>query len=166
MRDFFAFRRMVTTVVIQVVFWIGVIAAAVTGIALIVYGVAGMTDTEIDIEGFVRVTENGGIADVLWGAVILLGGPILVRIICELFILFFRINETLTDILQNQRESVAAPVAGLINTPDVAVDAASPEQVSDLRTQVTEELSTIRDEVESMSDDVREVRASVARDDD
>lgn len=75
MTDFLLFRRMLTPVLIVAVFWIGTGLCIITGI----------------VDFF---TEQG----VLKGLQVLIIGPILLRIICELCILFFRINETLTDI--------------------------------------------------------------------
>ena len=75
MIDFLTFRRMVTPLLIQVIFWVGVVASVIAGISVIVAHHA-------IVDGLVRIIV----------------GPLLVRIGCELLILFFRINETLTDI--------------------------------------------------------------------
>lgn len=80
MIDFLLFRRMLTPYLIQLLFWIGVFLCIVTGI--------------VDI-------YHHAIA---YGLEILLIGPILVRIFCELLILFFRINETLTDLKNTVQE--------------------------------------------------------------
>jgi len=72
--DFFAFRRMITPVLIQVMFWIGVIVCVVIGIGLLI--------------------SAGREA----GLLVLLLAPLYVRIVCEIMILFFRMNETLTEI--------------------------------------------------------------------
>jgi hypothetical protein len=39
-----------------------------------------------------------GSAPILKGLLVLLAGPLVVRIYCEILIIFFRINETLTEI--------------------------------------------------------------------
>ena len=75
MRDFLTFRRMLSPVLIQVIFWVGVVLCIFSGI----------------MDFF-----NGG--GIVAGLQTLILGPILVRIACELLILFFRINETVTDI--------------------------------------------------------------------
>ena len=82
MEDFLKFRKMITPVIIQILFWIGVAIAVIGALGMIVIG----------------VTSNGQGIMVLGGLVMLVLGPVVVRIYCELLILFFRMNETLTDI--------------------------------------------------------------------
>ena len=74
MEDFLAFRKMLTPIIIQIVFWIGVVFCVIGGLLAILYG-------------------NG-----LPGLIMLFLGPIIVRIYCEILILVFRMNDTLTDI--------------------------------------------------------------------
>lgn len=84
MRDFLAFRTMVTPVIIQVLFWIGVILCLITGAIMVIYGV-----TQV----------QGGQEHYLWkGVLLFVLGPLGVRVYCEILIIFFRINETLTEI--------------------------------------------------------------------
>ena len=78
-KDFLSFRRMITPLIIQVIFWIGVGVCVIAGLIEIATGMPSR----------------------LGGVVTLLLGPILVRIWCELVIVAFRINETLTDIRKN-----------------------------------------------------------------
>jgi hypothetical protein len=80
MTDFLLFRRMLTPVLVQLIFWLGVIACIFTGI--------------------VDIARN----QILAGLQILILGPILVRVFCEVLILFFRINETLTEIKNTVKE--------------------------------------------------------------
>ncbi len=75
MRDFLTFRRMLTPMLIQVIFWVGLVVCVLSGI---VYMASG--------HGLLKGLQT------------IILGPILIRIICELVILFFRMNETLTDI--------------------------------------------------------------------
>ncbi|MDP3182304.1 MAG: DUF4282 domain-containing protein [Desulfobaccales bacterium] len=82
MRDFMAFRTMVTPIIIQVIFWIGVVICVIAGIVYIGVG----------------VNQYDGGPNILKGLVILFLGPLTVRIYCEILIIFFRINETLTEI--------------------------------------------------------------------
>lgn len=83
MRDFLSFRRMITPIIIQIVFWLGVGLCLLAGLIMIVQG----------------ATSNfGGGAQVLSGLLLFFFGPIAVRIYCELLIIFFRMNETLTEI--------------------------------------------------------------------
>ncbi len=78
MFDFIFFRRMLTPILIQIIFWAALLFCIVAGF--------------VDIFG-----ENS-----VWNGIkILILGPIVVRMACEILILFFRINETLTDIKNN-----------------------------------------------------------------
>ncbi|MGC9393806.1 MAG: DUF4282 domain-containing protein [Anaerolineae bacterium] len=88
-RDFLNFRRMITPMIIKVLFWIGIGLSVLAGI-IVFFG------------GLVAGVSGGGFARILGG---LVGGPLImflgilsVRIYSELLILAFQINETLTDI--------------------------------------------------------------------
>ncbi|MCJ7520056.1 MAG: DUF4282 domain-containing protein [Anaerolineaceae bacterium] len=85
MEDFLKFRKMITPVIIQVLFWVGVAFSVIGALITMVIGLTG----------------NGQGYLVLVGLVYLVLGPALVRIYCELLILFFRMNETLTEIKNN-----------------------------------------------------------------
>ena len=82
MGDFLAFRRMITPIFMQIVFWIGVIGILVLGILAIVDGVSDESDA----------------GEVILGVLILIFGPIIWRVFCEIGILTFRIIETLADV--------------------------------------------------------------------
>lgn len=73
-KDFLLFRRMLTPLFIQIFFWIGVVVSIITAIV-----------------NFVHSQWLDGIQTLILG-------PIVVRVVCEFFILFFRMNDTLTDI--------------------------------------------------------------------
>jgi hypothetical protein len=81
--DFIKFQKMITPVIIQVLFWVG---AAVT----VLSGLFAMASS--------FGHYGGGAATFLSGLFIMLLGPVAVRIYCELLILLFRMNETLTEI--------------------------------------------------------------------
>lgn len=83
MRDFIDFRRMVTPVIIQVFFWIGVVGSVVAGLTLILGG------------GTAEMSQAEAIGA---GLLTLVFGPLAIRLYAELLIVVFRINETLTDI--------------------------------------------------------------------
>lgn len=90
MSDFWAFRKMVTPVIIQILFWVGVITCIIAGLVLIGMGIRhGPLLFDMGIS--TRQMK-------LWGALLLLLGPLAVRLYCEMLIVFFRINETLTEI--------------------------------------------------------------------
>ncbi len=72
MEDFLKFKKMVTPVVIQILFWIGIVACVIGGL----------------------LTMRNS---VIQGLLVLLLGPLGVRIYCELLIVLFSINDTLTE---------------------------------------------------------------------
>ena len=80
MNDFLTFRKMITPVVIQVLFWIGVLVMLIAAIVSFAQGTA---------------------ASVLSGLVMLILGPLMVRIYCELLIVMFRILDALREIQKN-----------------------------------------------------------------
>lgn len=72
MKDFLTFRKMFTPILIQIIFWVGVVACLVMGIRNIV------------------------IFDRLWmGIELLVVGPVVLRIVTEVILLGFRINDNL-----------------------------------------------------------------------
>ena len=81
MSDFWAFRTMVTPVIIQVLFWVGVMVCIIAGLVMIGMGL-----------------KLPGNQMVLKGVLLAILGPLGVRVYCEILIVFFRINETLTEI--------------------------------------------------------------------
>jgi hypothetical protein len=83
MEDFLKFRKMITPVIIQVLFWVGVAGTVIAALVVMALSFG---------------SSGGGAAQFLGGLVMLVVGPVVVRIYCELLILFFRMNETLTDI--------------------------------------------------------------------
>lgn len=84
--DFLTFRRMITPIIIQIIFWIGVALCVIGGLISIVTGAS---------------SDFGGGAQVLSGLLVIFLGPVITRVYCELLILMFRMNETLTDIRRN-----------------------------------------------------------------
>lgn len=84
MRDFWAFRTMVTPVIIQIIFWVGALLCLFIGAGMIFWGV---TNYQVDMGHYI------------WkGVLLFILGPLGVRVYCEILIVFFRINETLTEI--------------------------------------------------------------------
>lgn len=75
MKDFFTFKRMLTPVLIQVGMVLGMLVLVLTGFYGIFYQ-----------------------HDILRGGIIIVLGPIAMRLIAEFLIVFFRLNETMTDI--------------------------------------------------------------------
>ena len=91
MRDFLTFRRMITPIIIQIVFWLGVIGCVIAGIGMMLSASATsslLPQMPGPAQGFQIV---GGLGLIVFG-------PLVCRIYCELLILLFRMNESLTDI--------------------------------------------------------------------
>jgi len=82
MNDFLSFRTMITPVIIKIIFLIGVVCTVIAALLTML---------------------QGGV-NVLAGLIFLFVGPLLVRIYCEILIVIFRINETLTEIKQNTQQ--------------------------------------------------------------
>jgi Domain of unknown function (DUF4282) len=87
MSDFLAFRKMITPGIIQFIFWCEVIASIAVALYLFTSG---------DSEGFALP-----LSPKLMGVLILVLGPLLARIYCELLIVLFRIYESLRAIERN-----------------------------------------------------------------
>ena len=93
--DYLTFCKMITPMIVQTIFWLGVGICVIAGLISIVGGAGSYT---------------GGGMQVLVGVILLVVGPVVIRIYCELLILFFRMNETLTDIRASlQARGPAAP---------------------------------------------------------
>jgi hypothetical protein len=92
MSEFLSFKRMLTPAFIQVIFWLGVAFCVIGGIVMIANPIMPGQD--------------------VMGILLLLLGPIVVRIYCEIVIVLFRINENLTDIRNNQTLSAGRGVSG------------------------------------------------------
>lgn len=73
MEDYLTFRKMITTTLIQVIFWIGIAGCVILGL--------------------ISMSEN-----FFGGLIIIVFGSLMVRIYAELLIVIFRINDTLADI--------------------------------------------------------------------
>jgi len=82
MDDYLNFRKMITPVVIKVIFWIGVGLCVISGLIAIVTSFG----------------PYGDVSAIITGLVTMILGPVVVRIYCEILIIIFRINDTLTEI--------------------------------------------------------------------
>jgi len=97
MKEYLSFRKMITPVFIQVLFWIGVALCVIMGLVSIIGGAAA---------------RYGGGARVLAGLLTIILGPIFVRVYCELIMIMFRIYDVLLDIREGRRSApTAAPTA-------------------------------------------------------
>ena len=86
MSDFFSFDRMITPTIIKIVFWIGLVVTVLGGLIFLLAG-------------------NGGVR--FLGLLYLVLGPLGVRVYCELLIVIFKMNETLSSIERNTAGSSA-----------------------------------------------------------
>ena len=97
-KSFISFERMVTPVIIKVLFWIGLIVSVIGGIVIFFGGI---------IQGISNNAFGTIIGAFFGGPLVAILGVLVARIYCELLILFFRINETLTDIKKALTEQKA-----------------------------------------------------------
>lgn len=92
-KSFLSFERMITPIIIKILFYIGLIGSLLGGIVFFfTTAFAG-----IGYRNFGQIL-GGFILGVLGGALIIFIGALTTRIYAELLILVFRINETMTDI--------------------------------------------------------------------
>ena len=78
MNEYLTFEKMITPLIIQIVFWLGVVVTVLGGL------------TTMFTTSF------------FYGLMILVLGPLVIRIYCEITIIFFRIHDTLRDIRDSQ----------------------------------------------------------------
>jgi hypothetical protein len=84
--DYFSFRKMISLTFIQIIYVIGIIAIIIAGIRMISEG---------------SNSRYGGEEMILGGIGILTLGNIVWRVICEAWILFFRIAASVSNIEKN-----------------------------------------------------------------
>lgn len=84
-KDFLVFRRMVTPIIIQVIFWLLTAIVMIGGLVALIFG-----DGALDRAG-------GLFAFIL--------GPLFVRVFAEILIVVFRMNDALTEIRNNTDRS-------------------------------------------------------------
>ena len=83
MGDFLKFKKMITPFIIQILFWISVAGSIIMGLIFIIQG---------------ATARSGGGRMVFIGILYVLLGPLVARIYCELLIVIFSINNTLTEV--------------------------------------------------------------------
>ena len=97
MWNFLIFRRMITPVLIQILFWISEIAVVVEAIGRIT-GAQGRPAQRMNLPVPMQIVNQGWLSQRTEGILLLIIGPVVVRIFYELLILVCRLTETLTDI--------------------------------------------------------------------
>ena len=85
-KDFLVFRRMVTPILIQILYWLLTFATVVLAV--------------------IFINNANNLNETIMGFSALILGPLVIRIFAELGILGFRINETLTDIKINTERAM------------------------------------------------------------
>jgi hypothetical protein len=79
--DFLAFKKMITPVIIRALFWVGVVIMFFLGLKVMIW------------------------QNFFGGLFIMFLGPVMVRIWSELMLLFFAMNDTLTEIKNLARKN-------------------------------------------------------------
>lgn len=87
MNDFFSFRRMLTPWILRVGFIVGI-----------------LTFLGVGIYDMIALHE------IILGLMVIILGPILLRLVLELFMVYFTLNETLTDIRNLLRQKASQDV--------------------------------------------------------
>ena len=87
MGDFLAFRKMITPVVVQILFWLGVVACVLTALAIFNGSSTFAAATPVDPK--------------LVALLVLIAGPLLIRFYCELLIVLFRMYDSMRAIERN-----------------------------------------------------------------
>ena len=114
MGNFLKFRTLITPVVIQIIFWLGVIGCIVGGII--------MASTAEDDSYYGDGDTDG--AQVAMGILVIIFGPLFWRIYCELMMIQFRIHgairEMHRDIVQQNGTSPAKTLCPGCGAPNIA----------------------------------------------
>lgn len=82
--NFMKFDTMLAPLIIQIIFWIGLIIFGAIGIIMILMGIFTIF--------------AGGFILLILGILVLIIGPLIIRIQCELLIIFFKMHESVQDI--------------------------------------------------------------------
>ncbi len=115
MGDFFAFRRMLAPLLIHIIFWVGVLGSLALGGAVLAGQVDPMKvaeDWSMPSGILSQLRAHADNLKLFVGLYFLIISPLKIRLICELLMLPFRINGTLTDVrntLLAQREVTSGP---------------------------------------------------------
>ena len=107
MWNFLTFRRMLFPVIIQLAFWLGTVFFIVFGLLVLagrsqlpaqLADVPKEINLQIQKEGEGRDVEATLTQRLPVALALIIGGPLLLRLYCELLIVIFRMNSTLTEI--------------------------------------------------------------------
>ncbi len=87
MGDFLAFRKMISPVVIQILFWLATIGVVLAGVSIM--GGSSSFSSPLPIDPKIA------------GLIVIILGPLVIRFYCELLIVFFRMYESMRVIERN-----------------------------------------------------------------
>lgn len=80
----FNFDKMITPIMIKILFWIGILVAVLSGFFMIGFGI---------------VSKNSSYTPIIFGLISLFLGPIIIRVYCEILIIIFKMQESVVQIL-------------------------------------------------------------------
>jgi hypothetical protein len=95
MGDFLSFRKMITPAVIQIFFWLGVVICVIAAL-----GILSNSNT---------LAAASPLPPALSAILVLIIGPLIVRIYCELLMVLFRIYESLRAIEVGKAQGRSVP---------------------------------------------------------
>ena len=105
MGGFIKFEKMITPLLIHLVFWLGVLGSIVSGIFMIIFGF---------------ISDSGGMGQVFIGLVTMFFGPIVVRVYCELLIVVFKIQGALLSIRDSLKNGSGMAPTSSATTPSAS----------------------------------------------
>ena len=80
-KEFISFDKMITPVIIKILFYIGIVICIILGLSELIGGIAA-----------------GSLSIIFLGLITIVIGPVLVKVYCELVMVLFKILENLKDI--------------------------------------------------------------------
>lgn len=89
MKGIFNFDKMIMPIFIKIIFWLAVIGSILGGIGTMLFGV---------------ISDSSNFITIITGLLVLLLGPIIVRLYAEMLIVIFKMQESLIQIRDEIRE--------------------------------------------------------------
>jgi NADH:ubiquinone oxidoreductase subunit 6 (subunit J) len=91
MQEFFTFKKFITPIFIQIIFWAGAVVIFIWGIVMIIAGASTSRYSYLD-------ESSVSAGSIIIGLVIMLLGPVLWRIYCEILILQFKLYDEVHEL--------------------------------------------------------------------
>ena len=98
MQEFLTFRKMITPMFIQIIFWVGTVVIAISGLVSMFTGGSRTTTISSPFGGPPITQTTSGSGGFFVGLLIIVIGPIMWRVYCELLIVIFKIHSELVAI--------------------------------------------------------------------